>query len=232
MRALARQGLIAAAIDHDEYKDWFVFAPEKRTTQLHSLIDYMLNIWSGRARIDPGRIGAFGFSLGGFTVLVAAGGKPDLSLMASHCKHAPEEWSCWLERSKRLDLFERPPPASAWVADPRIKALAALAPAMGYLFGMRGLASVQIPIQLWQGDRDNVVPAPWNAEIVQRELPHPAEYHLVAGGHADLLSSCSRGSDNQSKCASREVAFQLQLARFFKQTLHFDDSLCRPLSYP
>jgi len=50
-----------------------------RTRQLKRLIDYMISAWPEAGRIDPARIGAFGFSSGGFTVLAAAGGTPDLA---------------------------------------------------------------------------------------------------------------------------------------------------------
>ena len=41
-----------------------------RPVQLQALTDYAVSQWKGRSHIDVTRIGAFGFSLGGMTVLV------------------------------------------------------------------------------------------------------------------------------------------------------------------
>ena len=49
-----------------------VFWLSGRTRKLHATIDYMLKNWQGHDRINPERIGTFGFSAGGFTVLTAA----------------------------------------------------------------------------------------------------------------------------------------------------------------
>ena len=52
-----------------------------RNQELRATIDYVLSSWPGRSHIDPTRIGAFGFSAGGFTVLTAVGGHPDLRII-------------------------------------------------------------------------------------------------------------------------------------------------------
>jgi predicted dienelactone hydrolase len=58
------------------------------------LIDYMLSSWRARAVIDSGRIGAYGFSNGGFTVLVEAGGIPDLMKIDPYCALNPTHDLC------------------------------------------------------------------------------------------------------------------------------------------
>ncbi len=83
--ALARAGFVVAAMTHtgDNYKDQsqatnLVLRPQA----MHSVIDYMLTAWPGHAAIDPGKVGAFGFSIGGFTALVSSGGIPDMARVA------------------------------------------------------------------------------------------------------------------------------------------------------
>ena len=76
-RALASAGFVVAAVSHagdtsdDQSK---VLQLWRRPAQLHRLVDYMLAEWSRHGSLDAARVGAFGFSNGGFTVLVAAGG--------------------------------------------------------------------------------------------------------------------------------------------------------------
>jgi len=85
--ALAKAGFVAAAVSHtgdthdDQSRAVYVM---DRPQHIHRLIDYMLAEWPDRARLDAGHIGMFGFSIGGFTALVAIGGVPDLSLTEAH----------------------------------------------------------------------------------------------------------------------------------------------------
>jgi len=93
--ALADAGYVIAAPMHagDNYADQGAIASESwlsnRNQQLRSAVDYMLTSWTGRDRIDPRRVGAFGFSAGVFTVLTAVGAQPDLSIIATHCRESP-----------------------------------------------------------------------------------------------------------------------------------------------
>ena len=200
--ALARAGFVAAAVSHADFGHNLVLDPPSRSAQLRDLIDYALGAWTGHGHLDGSRIGAFGFSYGGFAVLVAAGGKPSPGRVAPHCKLAPTEWSCTAESRHNLALIENPPPASAWIADPRIKAAVIAAPALGYIFGIEGLAAVHIPVQLWEAADDHILTEPWNAEAVRQDLPRTPEFHRVAGAdHADFSGNCAR--DGRRSCLSQ-----------------------------
>ena len=193
--ALARAGFVAAALTHagDNWRDQSkaVDLPE-RPRQLKVLVDYMLDGWTGHATIDPGRIGAFGFSAGGFTVLTLAGGEPDLSTIAPHCAAHPDSYDC--------QLLQRFPAAAAatargrpvWPHDRRIRAVVAAAPAVGYAFGKAGLVGVTQPLQLWRAEKDHVLPHPHYAQAVHDALPTAPDYRVVAGAdHYDFLVPCN-----------------------------------------
>ncbi len=80
----------------------------------------------------------------------------------------------------------------AWVHDVRIKAAVIAAPAVSFLFGPGDLRQVDIPIQLWRAENDTQAPDPWNSAIVRKELPGPAEEHVVPGqDHYIFLAPCS-----------------------------------------
>lgn len=84
----------------------------------------MLDEWPSHARLDAARVGAFGFSNGGFTVLVAAGGTPYLSKIAPCCEARLNHDLCDALRHASVDpRFGTEIPASAWIHDPRIKAV-------------------------------------------------------------------------------------------------------------
>jgi predicted dienelactone hydrolase len=191
--ALARAGFVVAALTHpgDNWQDQSrVLHVEGRPAALSALISYMLGPWPGHAAIDPRRVGAFGFSAGGFTVLAAAGGRPDLSRVGPHCQAHPAFFDCGLVAAHGGRL-----PADAdvhWQADARIKAVVAAAPALGFAFDRAGLAGVRVPVQLWAGGDDHVLPAPFYADAVRSALPRAPEFHVEPGaGHFDFLAPCT-----------------------------------------
>lgn len=191
-RALAEAGFIVAALTHtgDNWRDQSQATNmPQRPRQLHVLIDYLVKDWADRDAIDPRRIGAFGFSSGGFTVLTAAGGEPDLARIGEHCRAHPDFYDCGLVATRGA------PPSlegQAWVHDARIKSVVAAAPALGFSFTHEGLSGLTQPVQLWRAENDRVLPSPFYVEPVRDALPRSPEYHSVAGAdHFDFLPPCS-----------------------------------------
>lgn len=193
--ALAQAGFVVAAVSHagdtagDEGR---VLELWRRPRQLSGLVGYMLGEWPGHQRIDPARIGAFGFSNGGFTVLVAAGGVPRLSAIAPYCQTHPAHDLCSALHQAGVDPASiADPPASAWTVDRRIKAVVAAAPAFGFAFDPDGLRRVDVPVQLWGGADDQHQPAPYYEDAVRDALPGKPEFHRVEGaGHYVFLAPC------------------------------------------
>jgi predicted dienelactone hydrolase len=231
--ALAHAGFVVAAVSHtgDTYDDhsqavriW------QRAEHIHRLIDYMLASWSEHSRIDAGRVGVFGFSAGGFTALVAAGGDADLDLVRPHCLKAPTAFECGVIASAGENALADLPPRSAFVHDPRIRAAVVAAPALGFAFGREGLAAVTVPLQLWRAKYDHVLPHPDYAQAVADALPRPPEYHVVANAdHYDFLAPCDPGLARNVPeiCAERpgfdrtafHAEFNAAVVRFFERTL-------------
>ncbi len=227
--ALAKAGFIVAALTHpgDNFRDnsraTFI---EERPKALSAVITYMLSAWPGHAAIDPERIGAFGFSAGGFTVLAAAGGRPDLTRVAAHCAEHPAFFDCTLLKSKPRTV------APSWdgLHDARIKAIVVAAPALGFAFDRAGLAAISVPVQLWRADDDMILPAPFYADAVRAALPIAPEFHAVAGaGHFDFIAPCADAAGPAIPCASKagfdRAAFHARLdadvVRFFRTKLDY-----------
>lgn len=195
--ALARAGFIVAAVSHagDTYDDQSkVLMPWRRPAQLSRLIDFMLADWPGHADIDPQRIGAFGFSNGGFTVLVEAGAVPHLDRIDPYCAANPQHDLCTALAQTGIHSVAKTvqPPLAAWKPDRRIRAIAAAAPAFGFVFEPADLVSVQIPVLLWRAADDRHQPDPWYEEHIRAALPHPPEYHVEPlAGHYAFLPPCS-----------------------------------------
>ncbi len=232
--ALARAGFVAAAVGHagDTFNDQSkVLQLWRRPTQLRRLVDYMLDQWSEHGRLDSGRIGAFGFSNGGFTVLVALGGVPDLSKTAPYCAAHPDHDLCKALSQAGVDAnLGAAVPPGAWIADPRIKAGVIAAPAFGFAFAATGLDDVRAPIQLWGAADDHHQPQPFYADAVRAALPRAPEYHVVANaGHYDFLAPCDARLSKRapSICTSLpgfdrtafHARFNAQVVQFFQTHL-------------
>jgi predicted dienelactone hydrolase len=188
--ALAEAGFVVAALEHtgDNYHDQTRATDvANRPRELHRLIDFMLADWRDHADLDPARVGAFGFSSGGFTVLATAGGEPDLSLVAPHCKAHPAFFACTLLAAHPHTISA----ADVIAHDRRIKALVVAAPALGFTFAS-GLSSVNQPVMLWRAENDHILPSPFYAEPVRDNLPSPPDYRVARGAdHFDFLAPCT-----------------------------------------
>jgi predicted dienelactone hydrolase len=197
----------------------------ERPGQLIPLIDYVTTAWSGQDVVDAGRIGAFGFSSGGFTVLGAIGGEPDLGKVAPYCAEHPKVFTCALQQGPGVGAMPTTPAPVAH--DRRIRAAVVAAPALGFTFAPKGLRMVSIPVQLWRGEQDTILPHPDYAEVVHTLLPR-AEYHVVPGAeHWDFMAPCSEALAKVApvicpRTIDREAfhrTFNAEVVRFFERTL-------------
>ncbi|WP_296487210.1 dienelactone hydrolase family protein, partial [Phenylobacterium sp.] len=188
---LARAGFVVVALTHtgDNWRDQSRATDlGGRTRQVSVLIDYMLTAWEGRGGIDAKQIGAFGYSAGGFTMLAAAGGEPDMTRMVEHCRSHPDYFDCRLVAKTPSTGSPAARDALVIHRDPRLKALVIAAPALGFTFAGKGLAGVTQPVQLWQAGADQILPAPSYVEPVRAALPKPPEFFRVEGaGHYDFM---------------------------------------------
>ncbi len=83
-----------------------------------------------------------------------------------------------------------------WTADSQIRAVVSAAPGVSYAFTPESLASIHIPVQLWQAEYDHVLPAPYYVDPVRKGLPSPPEFHRVIGAdHFDFLPPCLKPED-------------------------------------
>jgi predicted dienelactone hydrolase len=195
-RALAEAGFVVVALAHtgDNYRDLSAVRQGRhlavRPQQVARSIDYMLAEWRGHGQLDSARIGIFGFSSGGFTALVLAGGQPDLSRVAPHCQQQPAAWDCGYLARNGISLQSIQSPNIGAGGDPRIKVAVVAAPAVAYSFEPQGLAQVRIPIQLWGAQHDEIIGD--GAAIVRRLLPAEPEYHQVDNaGHFSFIFPCN-----------------------------------------
>ena len=195
--ALAEAGYVAVALEHpgnnseDESatpSKWLLSRPQ----DVSELIDFMLKDWSHADRIDPRKIGLYGFSAGGYTALVAAGATPDFGLAAKHCASIPNEFVCrigLLDDTEPKILSDR---VREVAGDPRIAAISVAAPGLGFAFSEADLASVKVPVQIWSGELDERVPHDTNGLHLAENLHVDVDMRLVENaGHFAFMAECN-----------------------------------------
>lgn len=172
---LARHGFVVVLVEHprnnrndDSLAGTHTILAD-RPRQVRLAIDWAYADPALGACLVPDAAAVIGHSLGGYTALAVAGGRP---------YSAPHETP---------DGVARPVPV---VPDPRVRALVLLAPATPWFLSPEGLRDVRVPILLLTGERDPHAPA-WHGEIVRRGVPPetPVEHRLVPNaGHFSFLS--------------------------------------------
>jgi predicted dienelactone hydrolase len=210
---LAAHGYIVASVDHPGNNAlepptvagmtlWW-----QRAGDLSHVIDGVLALPRFGPRIDPARIGAAGFSLGGFTVLLLGGARSDPQRLDAFCaKHAGDP-SCSGEampglpdvaaRSRALaasDPTYRAAAAQNLVShrDPRVKAIFSIAPALGAALINESLTTIDVPVAFVAGSGDPILPVLDN--VIPDALAVPiAELTLFphAVGHYTFLTDCT-----------------------------------------
>ncbi len=194
--ALAEAGYVVAALEHagnnSEDKsarpsEWAITRP----AEISSLIDFMLEDWRHAARLAPEKIGVFGFSAGGYTALVAAGGRPDFQLGQRHCSNVPDEFVCHIGMVEDIAggaAINTP----SLAPDDRIAAISVAAPGFGFFFSKDSLASLNIPVQIWSGAIDKRVPHSSNGHVIAQNLPHGASVSVIENaGHFAFMAECN-----------------------------------------
>lgn len=163
---LARAGFVVALVEHPGNRrgdDALAGTPanlENRPRHLRLAID----------AIGADRAAVIGHSIGGYTALAIAGGRP-LALP-----------------NQTADGTAHP---VAVVPDPRVRALVLLAPAVPWFMADGALAEVDVPILLRVAEHDRAAPADFTAGIIRRGVRDPAriDFQTIANaGHFSFAS--------------------------------------------
>ena len=167
------------------------------------VLDRLLSDSIFRGRGDTARVGAAGFSLGGYTVVALAGGRTDLRQFDAFCASAKRDFTCESQPelpggAAAVESVASDPAVVASFAragesyrDRRIGAVAALAPAVGQAFTPASLRAVDIPMLVFGGEADTVAPPPTNAATIAREVSGARFVLLPSVRHYTFLSMCT-----------------------------------------
>jgi len=245
---LASRGYVVAAVNHpgnnaldEPYTAEGFLLWWERARDVSTVLDFLLRDERFAPMIDRRRIGVAGFSLGGYTAIVLAGGVSDASRLREACR-APNAEGC-VEPPEFPHLFERWRELEATSAefreatrqagrsyrDERIRSAFAIAPAGGEVFVPESLRRITIPIQIVAGRDDRMAPIRSNAQLLAGAIPTAHLTLLPDVGHYTFLATCTdagRRAQRQlcedSRRIDRDNVHRITLdaaADFFSKTL-------------
>ncbi len=221
-RALAARGYITAAVDHhgntaaEEAFDARGFRmPWLRAQDLSAVLDQLLSHDTFGPRIDPDRIAAAGFSLGGYTAMTLAGARSDLARFEAFCAGPDRDRTCdaqaeYPEADTAFAALRAVDPSLETAiarhgddfGDARVKAIVALAPALAAMLTDESLAAIDAPVLIIAGDADTVTPVRTNAARLLNTLPNAQMEILQGATHYGFLNTCTaRGRRFVPVCA-------------------------------
>jgi predicted dienelactone hydrolase len=202
---LATQGYVVAGVNHpgntalepktvQGFTLWW-----QRARDLSVMLDALLADAQFAGRLDPARVGAAGFSRGGYTVIALAGGIAAPTVFGIPCRDCrpPAEMPDLVERSEAL---QRTDPAYAAalrgagvsVREPRVRAVFTIAPGLAQVMTSESLAAITLPVAIVAGSADTIVPPEFNARIYAAKIPGAAlTIFPGAVGHYTFLAPCT-----------------------------------------
>ena len=208
--ALARAGFIAAAIDHpgntsagkptvQGFTEWWFRPPAMSAALDRVLADPVFG-----PRIDRDRIGAAGFSRGGFAVVGLAGGLVDLAPFRAFCAKNPDDGTCNappeipdIEARVKTMMANDPSyraglaVAGAPYVDRRIRAIYAIAPSVGESLTLESLRRIDVPARFVYGTADVTVIPPSNALRIAGAIPKATTLVISDAGHFVFFATCT-----------------------------------------
>ncbi|NTI41423.1 alpha/beta hydrolase family protein [Rhizobium rhizogenes] len=230
--ALADSGFVVVAINHPHanYADMSrangLGVLVARPVDIKRTIDFMLTDFSGSAKIDPQRIGFYGFSQGGYTGLVLAGANPDFSKLPPRCAD-PKAVGC--PQASHARPPQQLPLPQALTHDHRIRAMVVADP-LSIVFQTTGsVKDVTIPLQVWGSELGGGGGAsPEDVATLVRVLPEKPDFRVVPKAvHMSFLTMCPKIDTSSEACidapgfdrAAFHRNFNAEVVEFFRRNL-------------
>ncbi len=195
---MASYGFVVAAPTHardcmDDMSLLFTWRQlESRVRELSGVIDLLLNDAELAASIDKNRIGLLGFGTGGAAALLLGGALPDCLSWPDYCARAgQQDIYCNRWARDRMDGICHSLPLTKSLADPRIKAVAAVAPGFGMLFSSASFRYFHPPLLLIAAENDAMNRSELHVGSIARLMNGKAPYvSLPRADTGALMAPC------------------------------------------
>lgn len=136
------------------------------------------------SQIAAEQVGVAGFSSGGYTAIALAGARFDPVLMDAYCRREDRGPDCDLSTgAEKVDYSDAP----ASYRDPRIKAVFAMAPAVGPAITIPSLQEIDVPTFITAAADDELVYPKFGAHHYASHIPSATLKMVPEGGHFVFL---------------------------------------------
>jgi predicted dienelactone hydrolase len=204
---LAARGYVAIAVNHPGNNAVTGYTTQgfvegwDRAKDISTAITDMLSDPRFGDRIDVGRIGAAGFSYGGYTMMELAGATTGFNQLLDWCNQVknacnPPEMPDLFEKFQAIqqqpDMQDAIRHSGDSYRDARIRAVLAIAPAVARAFTPQSLQQIAIPVEIVAGASDRMAPPADNAEFFAKNITGAQLTMLNGGvGHYTFLDVCT-----------------------------------------
>jgi predicted dienelactone hydrolase len=207
--AMARAGYVVIAVDHpgnnatEVMTMAAVILPWDRAEDLRSALVAAENDPAIAPHLDKTRVGAAGWSAGGYTALVAAGARPAPDHFLAFCAENPDDGVCRpqlempmmnVDVEKTLDSPEiaaEHARAGEGHTLPEVQAAFVMAPGLIQMLDPTSLVGMRMPVCIMLGDADKVAPPATNGLVAANAIPGAKLLQLRGVGHYDFMANCT-----------------------------------------
>lgn len=200
-KRLAAQGVISIMPNHPGTTS-FGRNPDQarqlwlRATDLSVSFDQLLTDPRFANHMDPTRVAAAGHSLGGYTVMAAAGARHDAAHFEASCAQAPARVDCtaldmWKVGHDPDDLKMLQSDRS----DPRVRTVIPLDLGGTQTFDPASLQAIGMPVLVLGSGRQDMLDQAVESRALAAALPHDLVTHVEIedAGHFDFIGVCVDG---------------------------------------
>lgn len=208
---LVGAGFLVAGVNHHgntaaEETSWphgFVL-PAERARDISVLIDQLLGDEVIAPHIDTNRIGAAGFSIGGYSALASAGAHLKVVDRQSRCENDSDNPVCRLPPEAGFTEADIRVLASSDgtfkealvrdehpVRDPRIRAVYAIAPAFLSLMKKQDFSLFNVSTRVVLAENDQQIMLSETLNAVSESIPDAVTVTIPDAGHYSFLAPCS-----------------------------------------
>jgi predicted dienelactone hydrolase len=191
---LADAGFVVVAINHphanhaDMSQANGLGVLRQRPIDIKRTIDFMLGASVDSAKIDPQRVGFYGFSQGGYAGLVIGGANPDFNKLPPRCSD-PTAIGCPPAGQPKPARKQLPP--EMLTHDPRVKAIVVADPLSVVFQTADSVENVKVPLQLWSSQFGGDAVSPVDVKRLAGLLPRTPDFHVVPNAvHLSFLTPC------------------------------------------
>ncbi len=193
--SLAANGYIVAAPSH-WLNTWMENTPEasievwERPQDISFTLNRLLKHKIWKERINAQLIGVAGHSAGGYTALALAGAQYHVEQMQAYCETKNWQQECDLVAGADFNTIDATKSTLSYL-DTRVKAVFAMAPALGPAISIDSLNSIKAPVMIVAAEDDNLVQFSHNAQVFSQHIPQAELIRLNEGGHFVFMPECT-----------------------------------------